>query len=217
MFFFVCGPHCCGKTTILETLDAEGLVDFRGAEIGKELYYERRFQPASQDRDFEVEVARKELERDGALAGREGVQGVETWHPGNLAYAAVRNPRCLDELIELAKRSPLLPFARGIRLRLSPREIARRTKTFSSDPWWAADFYSRIDARMEECLRRLGLRERTLVARADGPLEAVTERVRSWLRSQRGASGKRGAPGEETATGKRRDRPDSFAGDGVLV
>jgi len=195
---FVCGPHCSGKTSLLEILEREGLIDRRGPEIGKELYYRRRFSPDARPEAFELEVARRELARDLAYQRLPGILGVETWHPGNLAYAAVRNPALLDELESLARRSPFLPAARGIRLTVSRQAISARTRTFASRRRWAADFYSAVDACMDDCLERLGLRDRVAVLDADGPLEAVAGAAREWLAVARREANSKVASGRES-------------------
>ena len=68
-------------------------------------------------------MAYLELERDNKLVNHDGIIGIETWHPGNLAYALVRNPDCVDDLIKLAKQSSLLPSAKGLWLRMDYSKI----------------------------------------------------------------------------------------------
>lgn len=193
MLLFLCGPHCSGKTTILKELKATGLVGFIGSELGKDLYYERRFEPGGQGPEFEREVLRLELDRDRRLAAVGGVAAVETWHPGNLAYAAVRNPNSVPELTELARESSLIDSARGVWLRIPPSEIHRRSVTFADDRNWAADFYGRIDASLQDCLGRLGLLDRTTQMPATAPLPDVVEMVIDWVRQQT-AAGVQSAP-----------------------
>ena len=89
---FFCGPHCSGKTSILKALHQSNFISYYGLEIGKDLFYKRKLNTASQGEEYELEVTSLELERDFLIAPMKGIIGIETWHPGNLAYAMVRNP-----------------------------------------------------------------------------------------------------------------------------
>ncbi|RME46054.1 MAG: hypothetical protein D6795_15895 [Deltaproteobacteria bacterium] len=187
MFFFLCGTHCAGKTSILQTLEAEGVLSFRGTEIGKDLYYERRFDPEGQGRAFEYEVTRRELARDEELLETSGIIGIETWHPGNLAYAAVRNPPIVPGLAGEIARSPWIGSARGIWIRgVRAESIEARTRTFSGNPQWAARFYTAIEAQIEPALRRLGLWERTILLDGEAPLPLLIEQVRQVILETQG-------------------------------
>lgn len=179
MTFFVIGAHCAGKTSILKLLASEGTIAGRGDEIGKRLYYERRFAPAAQDQAFEEDVATREVARDREYVEVAGIWGIETWHPGNLAYAAVRNPAAIPALVALARASPLLSNCRGIWLRVASETIKRRTVTFAHDREWAAEFYSRIDGHLGACVSLLGLADRTVSISAEGSLDEVARSVRA--------------------------------------
>ncbi|HEX2946049.1 MAG TPA: hypothetical protein VHT96_08835 [Clostridia bacterium] len=181
MFFFLCGPHCCGKTSILSILESEGYISARGSEIGKDLFYKRSFQTESQNSDFEFEVTRLELERDRYFHNTPGVIGIETWHPGNLAYASVRNPKSIKELAELSRQSPIIMNISGIWLRIPKCEIIARSKTFKDNKEWAGEFYEKVDQNMEMCLKELGLLERTTIIDANRPFESVLTDVKNHL------------------------------------
>lgn len=178
---FVCGPHCSGKTSLLESLRSRGEIVQRGSEIGKDLYYERKFQTESQNHDFEIEVANRELERDLSYSKMQGMIGVETWHPGNIAYAAIRNPDSVEELIELAKTSPFIKDAKGVWLRIPQETIMERTQTFKDNKEWAGEFYSKIDRQIEQILNRLGLLSNTICIDANRPKEEVLEEVQNFI------------------------------------
>lgn len=179
--FFVIGPHCSGKTTILQTLETKGVIVTRGSEIGKDLYYERSFSTAEQDHAFELEVAHMELQRDHEFSMLEGVIGVETWHPGNLAYAMVRNPESSEDLYEIASKSPFMKNAFGIWLRIPGEVIKDRTLTFADNPEWAAEFYGKIDNCLEGILKRMNLYESTLIIDACMSKEEILQQVETYL------------------------------------
>ena len=188
MIIFVCGIHCSGKTSILQHLEENKYISYRGHEIGKELYYERKFQPNLQNMDFELEVAQREFERDIKLMNHDGVVAIETWHPGNLAYAYVRNPDSANNLIDIAKKSPLLSFAKGLWLKMDHTEINKRSVTFKNDTNWAVDFYKKIDLEIEKSLKCLNLLDNTTILNANGTFSDTLQNVTSWLNSCQGRS-----------------------------
>ena len=178
---FLCGPHTSGKTSILKRLKEEHFFQRIELEIGKELYYQRKFSTERQGEDFEREVTRLELERDRKITEVDHFVGIETWHPGNLAYAMVRNPHMVDELAERMKKSPLIDSIMGIYLDI-PREIIfQRTKTFQADREWAADFYSKINGYLPQCIEKIGLSDRTIHLRATGTFEEVLMEVKTKI------------------------------------
>ena len=183
MLVFVCGPHSAGKTTLIGRLKDKGVVSVAGDEIGKRLFYERCLNTGALGPEFELEVVERELERDAGLASTSGIKVIETWHPGNLAYAAVRNPSMIPELLDRCTASPLFNRACGIYLRIPHETIAVRTKTFSSDRQWAKSFYGQIDLQIPLMLDRLGLADRTLAVDASRSLDVVYDEVESWLRT----------------------------------
>lgn len=89
------GPHGAGKTTLGRILARRLSVAFEH-EIGAELRREALARDPSQhamlaQERFDAEIMRRELARD--LSGATDLHRVvETWHPGNLAYAARRSP-----------------------------------------------------------------------------------------------------------------------------
>ena len=182
--FFICGLHTCGKTTILKKLEDDGEIVFRGSEIGKDLYYQRKFSTETAGEDIELEVAELELKRDEEIASLAGIAGIETWHPGNMAYAAVRNPGILPVLRKKALASRLIERAFGVWIEIDTGEIRRRTQTFHGDEEWVCEFYSKINAQLEGCFKMLGLWDRVTVVDGNQPVEAVIQDVRRILRGR---------------------------------
>lgn len=175
---FLCGAHCAGKTSMLKALTEAHVLDGWQFEIGKDLFYKRKLKTAIQGEAFELEVTDRELQRDAELIRAAGLIGIETWHPGNLAYAMIRNPDSVPKLIALMKTSPLLERAHGIWLRVSPENIFARTKTFNQDRTWAAEFYTKIDGVTARCLQELGLENKVVEIDANGNFDSVVDNVK---------------------------------------
>lgn len=186
MFMFICGPHASGKTSILRILERDHVITGCGYEIGKELFYRENFIPDQRDEAFEVMITELELKRDAEFANLPGVSASETWHPGNLAYVAVRNPESFPKLLAIMKKSPLLPHAWGIRLKATLRQMHERTKTFSEhdDKEGVVDFLSRVGEKIDYCLDALGLAERTITLDTGAGLEATAELVKDIIRGK---------------------------------
>ena len=181
MFMFICGPHASGKTSILRALERDNVITGCGYEIGKEIFYRDKGQPDARDEDFEVALTKMELERDMKFREMPGVSVSETWHPGNLAYVAVRNPKSFRRLSALMRTSPLVDYAWGIKLLTTPEQMHERTKTFSHDKDWAVDFHSRVGEKIDDCLYELGLMARTVTLDTSGGLDYTVRRVKEII------------------------------------
>ena len=181
MFMFICGPHASGKTSILRALERDNVITGCGYEIGKEIFYRDKGQPDTRDEDFEVALTKMELERDREFANLPGVSVSETWHPGNLAYVAVRNPKSFRRLSALMRTSPLIEYAWGIKLLTTPEQMHERTQTFSGNKDWAVDFHSRVGDKIDECLYELGLTARTVTLDTSGGLDYTVRRVKEII------------------------------------
>ncbi|MBQ2616596.1 MAG: hypothetical protein IJF90_07030 [Synergistaceae bacterium] len=181
MFMFICGPHASGKTSILQALERDNVITGCGYEIGKEIFYRDNGKPDARDEDFEVALTRMELERDMKFRNMPGVSVSETWHPGNLAYVAVRNPKSFKRLSAIMRTSPLIETAWGIKLLTTPEQMHERTKTFSDNKAWAVDFHSRVGEKIDDCLYELGLMARTVSVDTSGGLDATVKRVKDII------------------------------------
>ena len=95
------GPHGAGKTTMGRRLAEELGIPFH-EEIGrflreKALARDIRAHAMATQEEFDERVIRLEIERD--LAWGRGARIVETWHPGNLAYASLRSPVVYERML----------------------------------------------------------------------------------------------------------------------
>jgi hypothetical protein len=152
------GGHGAGKSTVGAALAAALGVPFHD-EIGRRLATDR---PPGQTAEhpqqaFDEAVFSAELARDAAW--RSGVRVVETWHPGNLAYAARRSPAVVARNLPLA-----LGPAVVIPIHASPAVAAARQNE-PGDP----TFFREVGEAAEAWARALGLRVLDPV-RNDGPL-----------------------------------------------
>jgi len=156
------GPHGAGKSTLGRAIAARLGVSFEG-EIGKRLRDEALARDPLQHAmlsqpDFDAAVFTEELARDAQrLPGVTRV--VETWHPGNLAYASSRSAG------EAARWRPVVESSimswRGV-VRVQPLAITRATalRRLSEpgpDPRSLIEFFQGVAVAMVANARSLGL------------------------------------------------------------
>lgn len=89
------GIHGSGKSTLGEIMLNCGYLYF--PEIGREVRRKVQYTVFEQIEDFDKEVMRQELNRDSIILGSNGRIAIETWHPGNIAYAMIRNLQVAKE------------------------------------------------------------------------------------------------------------------------
>lgn len=97
------GKHQAGKTT-LGTMLLEKSDKFKFfPEIGGQLRNEVQYNSLSSSEPFDREVMRRELERSQEILQCQKIPVVETWHPGNIAYAEQRSPLMVPEYLRKAE------------------------------------------------------------------------------------------------------------------
>jgi hypothetical protein len=90
---------------------------------GKALFYERKLDTSSPVHQFELEVSQKKIDRDYVyFQSGSGSIGIETWHPGCIAYSLVRNPDIADHLYQLVQESPLINCVAGVYLQIPKKK-----------------------------------------------------------------------------------------------
>lgn len=131
MILALIGCHGAGKSTLGRALSSRlGWVSHD--EIGARLAADPRFRAAGatafdEQEAFDEEVFREELARDAAWdAGHHRI--VETWHPGNMAYAAARSPRVVERYRRAVERSIARAPAAAIELVASREALAGRKR-----------------------------------------------------------------------------------------
>lgn len=154
------GPHGAGKTTLGRRL-ATLLGWRRDVEIGEVLRREALAgdggaHALSSGEEFDLAVTRAELARDAASRGP---RIVETWHPGNLAYAYLRSPQLAQRLDPLLSRS-IAGAARFGRILVQPLKIARAAamaRRSEPGPDDIVDFFLAVGDRAVAIAERWGL------------------------------------------------------------
>lgn len=173
MIIAITGCHGAGKTTV-GALVAQALRLPFHDEIGRRLASDPLERPvgvtAATARDaFDEHVFRAEIERDIEWAGRARV--VESWHPGNLAYAMVRNREVAARwLPELRRRAS----TRAVVVQLCASDDVLRAR--QSEPGPIA-FFLEVADEISSATRSLGMAEPIRVATdAESPL-LVADRI----------------------------------------
>lgn len=84
------GMHASGKTTAGKFLESRGFPFF--PEIGEQIRRQVNFDFLTSVEWFDQEVMNRELVRDKEVLNSVQPVAIETWHIGNIAYAAIRSP-----------------------------------------------------------------------------------------------------------------------------
>lgn len=174
------GPHGAGKTTIGTLLGARFGVPFDD-EIGRRLAEDPSWRPGgvlpSDGQDhFDSAVFEAELERDHRS---QSPRVVETWHPGNLAYASRRSPVATRRFIPAARSSVRRARSAVVVLGASREVLARR----QSEPG-SLDFFIDVAVGAERWARRLGIpvlaRLRTDRSSPEALAHQITSLTETW-------------------------------------
>jgi hypothetical protein len=149
------GPHGAGKTTVGAMLALRLGVPFHH-ELGRELARVPGLRPPGCDAAaaqplFDETLFFEELLRDIHWEGRGG-RVVETWHPGNLAYAARRSPAVVQRRLREVAAAAHTADALVIPVEAAPAVLARR----QNEPG-ELSFFLEVGREAIEWARALGL------------------------------------------------------------
>ncbi len=173
MIIAITGCHGAGKTTV-GTLVAQALRLPFHDEIGRRLASDPLLRPigitaATACHAFDEHVFRAEIDRDIEWTGRARV--VESWHPGNLAYAMVRNSEVGSRwLPELRRRAS----TRALVVQICASDEVLRAR--QSEPGPMA-FFLEVARQTPGAASSLGLAEPIRVATDSESPRLVAERV----------------------------------------
>lgn len=156
MIIALIGAHGAGKSTLGRALAATLGVPF-DHEIGDALGRDPAWRPpdgtaVEPQAAFDAEVFRRECARDAARGRSPRV--VESWHPGNLAYARRRSPAVAAAALR-AVRTTLGDVGPVIVVPVfAPAEVLRARQHEPGDP----AFFAAVGREALGCARELGLR-----------------------------------------------------------
>ncbi len=180
MIIALIGCHGAGKTTLGAALAAR-LGWASHDEIGRRLAEDHAHRPAAvtahdPQEAFDDAVIREELARDEAWDPREH-RLVETWHPGNLAYAAARSPLVVDRyhprIIASVKRQPTLMIEVT-----ASREVLARRKTEAGQ----LSFFLDVGAASVRWAAALGLAPLARAVTDAEPPESLADEIATRVR-----------------------------------
>lgn len=175
------GPHGAGKSTLGRALALRLGLPFH-AELGMELAADPAWRPAGATAAdaaaaFDLELFARELARDLAWAGEPGgPRIVETWHPGNLAYAARRSPRVAAAWLPALARAARAQDVLVLPLTAPRRVLARR----QHEPG-ELDFFLQVGAAALSWARGLGLPCLPVLDSAGASPERLAARIAARL------------------------------------
>lgn len=178
------GPHGVGKSTL-----GHALSDALGWRYDDEIGERLRRAALARDPDshaqrpqaeFDEAVLRGELQRDAELATR-GPRIIETWHPGNLAYAWTRSPLVAAKWEPLVRAAAARLAQRGglLILPLIADEATLRARCTEPGPAGIVSFFREVSERALALSRAWGLHvaEPRSTARAT-PQELLADTIR---------------------------------------
>lgn len=180
MTIVLIGPHGVGKTTLGQLLARRLGVPFHD-EIGRRLASDPLLRPDGQtalarQEAFDEAVHSAELARDVASPAGE-TRVVETWHPGNLAFASARSPGFVDRHLPSLRRHVQAYPAGVILLRASPHVLLQR----QSEPGPLA-FFMQVGQKAEAFAQRLGLPVLAVLETGEASPEVLAARLLGQIR-----------------------------------
>lgn len=188
MNIILVGGHGVGKSTTARALGAMLELPVHD-EIGRTLAEDVNERPPGTFADhpqpsFDEAVLRAEIRRDALWSGR-GPRIVETWHPGNLAYASIRSPEVVTRLLPAVTAATRTAGPVLVVPLTATEDTLRRRQSEPGD----FRFFREVDRRVLLWAAWLGLPVLPPVSTSETAPEAVAARVRDltmdYLRSER--------------------------------
>ena len=178
MIIALVGPHGVGKTTLGRALAALLGLPFHG-EVGRALAADPTWRSAGVTaadaaERFDEELFRREAARDDGWRGASRV--IETWHPGNLAFAEQRSPA-----VALRWRLALQGSVAGERAWVQPLVAPRDTLAARQTEPGPLDFFRRVGLAAALEAGRLGLPCLPLIDTSNGTPDELARQIATRL------------------------------------
>lgn len=138
------GPHGAGKSTIGSAMPKD-IFSFYN-EIGNALRKDVKCCVTKSCKLFDLEVMRREFERDAAILKDIQIPVIESWHVGNIAFAYARGNQSIAEMyIRLLgeRRCQFRPFF--VRIHISDKAFLQRTCERDISPKVSLAFYRIVE------------------------------------------------------------------------
>lgn len=168
------GIHGSGKTVLAQLLAQNDQRFAYFSEIGRQVREEVDYNSLESGEEFDLEVMRRELERDRLLISEPKIPLIETWHIGNIGYVAVRSPKILDQYtrVLIAQLELFDPTCFYIQIdwRTFRSRITEKIKPHQIPQ--LIDFYKTISEKTHEIYGALGIKCLT-IENQGAPLEGV--------------------------------------------
>jgi hypothetical protein len=169
------GLPCSGKSSVGKALQTKGF-HYEG-EMATSFMMNGLKVGSDAPRDFDRVLMKSEFERDANRSSEFTV--IETWHPGNLAYARVRSPEVANEYEGKIAECFRNYDVRAIYFDLSVEKSQDRAKVAHPALRYDVAFFSKVKIEMETLLKNMNSAHAVLDSNI--PLELLSKQALAFV------------------------------------